>query len=377
MRPLRRGNRVALVDRAATAAAAVRSSLPASLAAGSLARRRRGTPRRPGRAIDAKYFEPGACVEFAPTSGDRHLTVFLDAGHGGIDPGGVGETESGADDLRGGRDAAGRARYRQAPRGKGFTVVVSRTDNQLVGKPQSGDVSDGILTVQGEHDDVAARDVCANDAKANLLLGIYFDAGGSPSNAGCVTGYDTGRPFAAQNLQFATLVQNDVLNAMNARVGASPDLGVTNDTELGGPALSTAAANYSHLLLLGPGVPGWFTTPSEMPGALDRAALHHRPLRGQHRRQLRPANRSSRAAWPRRSSSTSLPPPRGRTPRRATRARATRRRTTSGAGPPPEPGARPVTQLCAVSSGQGQTRAREISAFCSTAALTPAARQVP
>ena len=33
-------------------------------------------------------------------------------------------------------------------------------------------------------------------------------------------------------------------------------------------ALSTAAANYSHLLLLGPGVPGWFTTPSEMPGAL-------------------------------------------------------------------------------------------------------------
>ena len=48
-----------------------------------------------GRAIDSKYFEPGSCVEFGPTSGDRHLTVFLDAGHGGIDPGGVGETESG------------------------------------------------------------------------------------------------------------------------------------------------------------------------------------------------------------------------------------------------------------------------------------------
>ena len=42
-----------------------------------------------------ELFEPGACMEYPPTSGDRHLTVFLDAGHGGLDPGGVGETESG------------------------------------------------------------------------------------------------------------------------------------------------------------------------------------------------------------------------------------------------------------------------------------------
>ena len=48
-----------------------------------------------GRAIDPSYFEPGVCVEYLPTSGDRHLTVFLDAGHGGLDPGGVGETQSG------------------------------------------------------------------------------------------------------------------------------------------------------------------------------------------------------------------------------------------------------------------------------------------
>ncbi len=48
-----------------------------------------------GHAVDPAYFEPGACVEYPPTSGDRHLTVFLDAGHGGIDPGGVGETETG------------------------------------------------------------------------------------------------------------------------------------------------------------------------------------------------------------------------------------------------------------------------------------------
>jgi hypothetical protein len=37
------------------------------------------------------------------------------------------------------------------------------------------------------HDDVAARDACANMSKANVLVGIYFDAGDSSYDAGCVT----------------------------------------------------------------------------------------------------------------------------------------------------------------------------------------------
>ena len=280
MRPLRRCHRLGLATVLATAATAVALVAPASLAAGPLARTAAAHRVTTGRSIDARYFEPGSCVGFAPTSGDRHLTVFLDAGHGGIDPGGVGETESGATIYEEDETLPVELATAKLLEGKGFTVVVSRTDNQLVGKPQSGDVSDGILTVQGDHDDVATRDVCANDAKANLLLGIYFDAGGSPDNAGCVTGYDAARPFAAQNLQFATLVQNDVLTAMNAQGWAIPSLGVTNDTELGGPALSTAAADYSHLLLLGPAVPGWFDTPSEMPGALIEPLFITDPFEG-------------------------------------------------------------------------------------------------
>jgi N-acetylmuramoyl-L-alanine amidase len=47
------------------------------------------------KAIDPSYFASGACMSYPPTSGDRHTTVFLDAGHGGLDPGGVGVTESG------------------------------------------------------------------------------------------------------------------------------------------------------------------------------------------------------------------------------------------------------------------------------------------
>ena len=220
------------------------------------------------RAIDPSYFEPGACVEYQPTSDDRHLTVFLDAGHGGVDPGGVGETQSGQTIYEADETLPVELDTMKLLRAKGFTVVVSRTKAETVIRPLPGDVSGGLFTVQGVHDDVAARDICANKARANVLVGIYFDAGGSPYNAGAVTGYDTARPFTAQNLRLATLVQNDVLGAMNAQAWGIPNLGVTDDSQLGGPALSAAAADYGHLLLLGPADPGWFSTPSQMPGAL-------------------------------------------------------------------------------------------------------------
>ena len=42
----------------------------------------------PVTALDPVQFSTGSCVALAPTKGNRHLTVFLDAGHGGPDPGG-------------------------------------------------------------------------------------------------------------------------------------------------------------------------------------------------------------------------------------------------------------------------------------------------
>src|ERR1019366_9419304 len=53
-----------------------------------------GTSRSPssskGTPLDPQFFATGSCMALPPTSRDRHLTVFLDAGHGGIDPGGIG-----------------------------------------------------------------------------------------------------------------------------------------------------------------------------------------------------------------------------------------------------------------------------------------------
>jgi N-acetylmuramoyl-L-alanine amidase len=233
-----------------------------------------------GTELDPSMFGPGSCVAFSPTSGDRHQTVFLDAGHGGIDPGASGLTESGATIHEADETLPVELEAANLLRTQGYRVVVSRTRASTVLRPTSGDVATGIFTLQGEHDDVAARDVCANLAKATILLGIYFDAGTSSTDAGSVTGYDTVRPFSSDNQRLATLLQADVLAHLNARGWTIPNDGVVSDTTLGGPAQTTTAANYDHLLLLGPADPAWFTTPSQMPGALIEPLFITDPFEG-------------------------------------------------------------------------------------------------
>jgi N-acetylmuramoyl-L-alanine amidase len=218
------------------------------------------------RAIDPELFSPGACMEFPPTHGDRDQTVFLDAGHGGLDPGGVGSTEAGATVKESTVNLAIELDVMGILRAQGYTVVVSRTRNTTVTRLTPSDVDGSLLTVQGVFNDVTARDVCANMAGANVLVGIYMNSG-EPWNAGCLTGYDQDRPFSADNRRLATLLQDDVLGAMNAQGWNIPDDGVQPDTGLGS-ALTAAAEAYGHLLLLGPAKAGYFETPSQMPGAL-------------------------------------------------------------------------------------------------------------
>jgi N-acetylmuramoyl-L-alanine amidase len=225
--------------------------------------------------LDPSAFAAGACEAFEPTKGDRHETVFIDAGHGGIDPGGVGTTEAGNTIDEAHETLPVELDAMALLRAKGFRVVVSRTKDTTVVRLSAADESGGVLTLQGSHDDVVARDECANDAKARALVGIYFDAGSSPQNAGSLTAYDAARSFAAANLTLASLVQSDVLDDMNAQGWAIPNDGVQPDTTLGSyvgdpssGGIAGEAASYNHLLLLGPASAGYFSTPSQMPGAV-------------------------------------------------------------------------------------------------------------
>jgi N-acetylmuramoyl-L-alanine amidase len=241
-----------------------------------------------GAAMDPSYFAPGACVGYTPTEGDRHTTVFLDAGHGGIDPGGTGTTTSGVAISEAKLTLAVELDAMARLRAEGFTVVVSRTRDTTVLRLGADDVSQGALTLTGAHDDEVARDICANDVKAQALLGIYFDSGGSPANAGSVTAYDRSRPFWRSSFRLATLVQDDVLASMNAQGWGIPDEGTLPDSGLGSLApadsphsgLAVKAAGYNHLLLLGPAEAGYFTHPSQMPGALIEPLFLTDPFEG-------------------------------------------------------------------------------------------------
>jgi len=217
----------------------------------------------------------GACVALSPTHGDNHRTVFLDAGHGGVDPGGVGTTQSGQAVAESTVNLAIELHAADLLRAQGYRVVVSRTSDTTVVRLTAADMSGQYLSALGVHDDVAARDVCANLAKADALVGIYMDAGANAANAGSITLYDTARPFAAANQQLASLLQHDVLSAMNAQGWQIPDDGVVPDSgygsSVGDPSaggLAALAASYNHLMLIGPPLAGFLTTPSQMPGAV-------------------------------------------------------------------------------------------------------------
>lgn len=233
-----------------------------------------------GVALDPSLFTAGSCVELAPTSAYRGKTVFLDAGHGGIDPGAVGVTSSGQTIHEADETLPVELATATLLRADGYRVVLSRTRQTIMRRPGKGDVSGHIFTVQGELSEIAARDICANLAKADILVAVYFDAGGSEQNAGSVTAYDRARPFWRKSLRLATLVQRDVLSSLNANGWGIPDDGVQSDVSLGGPPLSSGGARYGHLLVLGPAMSGYFSTPSTMPGALIEPLFITDPFEG-------------------------------------------------------------------------------------------------
>ena len=219
------------------------------------------------RPVSPSRFDPGSCVLFTPTAGNRHLRVFIDAGHGGIDPGGTGTTLAGRTvseaplNVLVARDAAALLRRR------GFSVVLSRTGPNPVARARPGDFAGGVYTVLGERRELVARNLCANLSHANIVLGIDEDAAASPQAAGSVTLYDAQRPYHAANLRLATLVQRDVLASLAASGHSVPNLGVHNDVGYGDLA-SAGAQAYGHLTLLGPPKRGYLRTPTLVPAAL-------------------------------------------------------------------------------------------------------------
>lgn len=206
--------------------------------------------------------QPGACMSYTPTANATGKTVFLDPGHGGLDPGVVGSV--------GGRSVqekdvslAVANDLSSMLRGAGYRVVVSRTEDSSVAALSASDSVTGSLKASAVHRDLLSRVACANAANASVLLSIHFDAFDDPSVGGTETFYDAARSFAPASKRLA----QDLQSAMVATLGTS-DRGVWTDDQLAAPALTNAGDQYGHLIELGPAFSGWVDTPSQMPGAL-------------------------------------------------------------------------------------------------------------
>lgn len=223
-------------------------------------------------------YAPGACVTMEPPSGTPRATVFLDAGHGGFDPGATGRLSDGRPVRE--KDVAlalvldAAERLRSA----GYRVVVSRTSDTLVAALGPADVKEEILTARGKKRDLQMRIRCANLARASVLLSVHFNAFSDPREGGIMTFYDPDRPFARDNLRLARLVHARVLGAIRGAGVEIQDRRVIRDTvSMGRKASTTEAARYGHEPLLGPRDPSYVPAPSSMPGAILETMFITRP----------------------------------------------------------------------------------------------------
>jgi N-acetylmuramoyl-L-alanine amidase len=206
--------------------------------------------------------ESGACMSFASTSGPASRTVFIDPGHGGLDPGVVGQV-SGHDVREKDVALAVGTRLAALLQGDGYRVVLSRTKDSSVMKLSPSDSVTGSMKASAVERDLVMRAACANAANASALLSIHFNAFEDPSVGGTETFYDGARSFAAENKRLASDVEQAVVSALG-----TSDRGVWTDDQITAPTLSDTGGRYGHLIELGPAQPGYVNGPSLMPGAL-------------------------------------------------------------------------------------------------------------
>lgn len=238
------------LDRPLRAAAAGQGRIPLAPAAAA--------PPAAGGQLAVPGLAPGACWALPPTAGDRGRTVFVDPGHGGLDPGasGNGVVEKQA-------TLAVALRLADLLRGDGWRVVLARTTDSSVVRLGDSDVDSGALRGSALHRDLLGRIDCANAAHAAALLSVHFNGFDDPAVGGTQAFYDPDRPFADRSQRLAQTLQAALVRELGLT-----DRGATADTDLDASAITEAGTAYGHLVELGPAMPGWVDRPTAMPGAL-------------------------------------------------------------------------------------------------------------
>lgn len=174
------------------------------------------------------------------------LTVAIDPGHGGPDPGAI---RTPLAEKTANLDIA--LRLRAMLVGAGVKVVMTRTGDTKVNRKGVDWTRDGAVAYR---DELASRIEVANAARADVLI-VVHNNGTAPGVGGTETWYDPTRTFAAANRQLATLVQGQLISSLRAQrfTGWSPtDRGI----------------HQAPFYVLRRYHPGFLDRPSEMPGIL-------------------------------------------------------------------------------------------------------------
>jgi N-acetylmuramoyl-L-alanine amidase len=219
----------------------------------------------------------GSCRWMPPTEGSQDLTVFLDPGHGGYDPGGEGETSDGRQITE---SAVALAVVEQAAdqlRADGYAVVMSRTDDANVLDFPSDYLNGSLLTAEAVRADVRARAACANAADADVLVSLHFNSFHDSSVGGTETLYEPDRAFGRRSALLSTAVHQEIVTSLAAKGWTVPDRGRHPDHDRDDPGTTAEGAAYGHLLMIGPRKAGYNENPSQMPGVVVEAMFLTRP----------------------------------------------------------------------------------------------------
>lgn len=136
----------------------------------------------------------------------RAITVAIDPGHGGPDPGA---------EYGGWREADFNLdialRLREMLRASRINVVITRTGDHAVNVPAVDRTADGAI---GHRDELAARIDLANLARADVLLSVHNNAYGCHCALGTETYIDKTRLWAGENRSLAQLVQTEHISQL-------------------------------------------------------------------------------------------------------------------------------------------------------------------
>jgi N-acetylmuramoyl-L-alanine amidase/peptidoglycan/xylan/chitin deacetylase (PgdA/CDA1 family) len=194
---------------------------------------------------------PTVTPTVTPTATPRPRTIFVDAGHGGKDPGAVHYGPDGQPDLvEKELDFDVANRLGALLRAQGYAVVYARqTDAPLTGNASTGDRESRRVEIQ-------ARVDLANKAQADLFVSVHFNGHGNKDVSGTEVYYCQDRPFSAKSKALAQLTLDAMVRELAAIGYKTNNRGIHDD-------YSVQYAGY-HFFALGPTAAQF----SQMPGIL-------------------------------------------------------------------------------------------------------------